>query len=258
MMPAPDVAIELTDISVKYRIPTEPVHTVKEHVVRWLSGRPVEYRDFMALENFTYSICAGEGVGVIGRNGAGKSTLLKVISRVLVPTTGRVRVVGSVAPLIELGMGFHPELTGRENVAINAAMLGFPPNEIKEKFERIVDFAELWDFIDSPIRTYSSGMVARLGFSVAIHVEPDILIVDEVLSVGDMAFQEKCVERLKEFHANGVTVLFVTHSVDSLENFCDKAILIESGHLICAGEIDDVVTRYKQLLAENSSRGGPN
>src|SRR5258708_3786749 len=197
MQSSSELAIELTDVSVRYRIPTEPVRTLKEHVVRRITRRRSEYRDFVALQNITYSIRAGEAIGVVGRNGAGKSTLLKVISRVLVPTNGRVRVVGKISPLIELGMGFQGELTGRENIFINAAMLGIAPAEIKKRMERIIDFAELSDFIDSPIRTYSTGMVARLGFAVAIDVEPDILVIDEVLSVGDLAFQKKCMERLK-------------------------------------------------------------
>jgi lipopolysaccharide transport system ATP-binding protein len=251
-----ELAIELTDVSVRYRVPKEPIRTLKEHFVRRVTRRQSEYRDFMALQNISYSIRAGEAIGVIGRNGAGKSTLLKVISRVLIPTTGRVRVVGKIAPLIELGMGFQGELTGRENVFINAAMLGFAPREIKNRLDRIIDFAELSDFIDSPIRTYSSGMVARLGFAVAIDVEPDILVIDEVLSVGDMAFQKKCMERLKQFRQNGVTVIYVTHAVRNLAGLCDKALLIDNSHLVCAGEIETVVTAYQQLLAVNPARVG--
>lgn len=252
-MRSPEFAIELSDVSVKYRIPTETIATLKEHVVRRLTGQQIEYRDLWALKNVSYSIRNGESVGIIGRNGAGKSTMLKVISRVVVPTSGHVRVVGSVAPLIELGMGFHPELTGRENVYINAAMLGSSPRETARKFDQIVEFADLKDFIDAPIRTYSTGMVARLGFAVATDINPDILIVDEVLAVGDASFQKKCFERLKQFQKNGVTIIYVTHAVGTLSYFCDKALLIDNGAVVCAGEVDTVVNAYRRVLNDNDS-----
>ena len=197
--------VALDNISVRYRVPHERYNTLKEHAIRLLERR-VQYDDFWALRDVNLRVRQGEVVGIVGRNGAGKSTLLKVISRVLRPTTGRVYLRGRVAPLLEFGAGFHPELTGRENIFLNGAILGFSHSDMQAKFKDIVDFAELWDFIDAPLRTYSSGMVARLGFAIATDVDPDILILDEVLSVGDVAFQQKSAERIQSFRAAGATI----------------------------------------------------
>ena len=182
---APEIAIQLTDVSVCYRLPSERVNTLKEQLIRRIRGVQVKYNEFWALRNASVNIPAGACVALIGRNGAGKSTLLKVIAQVQRPTQGRVVVAGRVAAIIELGAGFHPELTGRENVFINGAMLGFSRKQMERKFESIVAFSELGTFIDSPMRTYSSGMIARLAFSVAADADPDVLIIDEALSVGD-------------------------------------------------------------------------
>src|SRR5258707_419258 len=203
----PEKRIALTDISVRYPVPTEPVKTLKEHVVRRLTARRIEYYEFWGLRNASLEIYDGELVGLVGRNGAGKSTLLKVISRVLIPSSGRVWVKGVVAPVLELGLGFQFELSGRENIFLNGNMLGYSNAEIRRKMDSIIDFSELAAFIDAPMRTYSSGMVARLAFSVAIDVQPNILIVDEVLAVGDEAFKKKCLAKLREFHRNGTTIL---------------------------------------------------
>ncbi|MBI5033453.1 MAG: ABC transporter ATP-binding protein [Chloroflexi bacterium] len=239
-----DIAIQLDNVSVRYRVPHERYNTLKEHAIRWLERR-VQYDDFWALRDVNLCIRSGEVVGIIGRNGAGKSTLLKVVSRVLLPTNGRVRLRGRVAPLLEFGAGFHPELTGRENVFLNGAILGFSRSEMESKFKGIVDFAELWDFIDAPLRTYSSGMVARLGFAIATDVDPDILILDEVLSVGDVAFQQKSAERIQSFRAAGATILMVSHSMDTVEAMCDRGVWLDHGKLMADGNPAAVVQCYR-------------
>ena len=239
-----DIVIHLEDVSVRYRVPHERYNTLKEHAIRWLERR-VQYDDFWALRDINLCVRSGEVVGIVGRNGAGKSTLLKVVSRVLVPSRGRVRLRGRVAPLLEFGAGFHPELTGRENVFLNGAILGFSRAEMESKFKGIVDFAELWDFIDAPLRTYSSGMVARLGFAIATDVDPDILILDEVLSVGDVAFQQKSAERIQSFRAAGATILMVSHSMDTVEAMCDRAVWLDHGKLMVDGNPAAVVQRYR-------------
>lgn len=243
--PAMDaVAIQLENISVRYRVPHERYRTLKEHAIRWLERR-VQYDDFLALREVSLSIQRGQVVGIVGRNGAGKSTLLKVISRVLQPTRGRVCLRGRVAPLLEFGAGFHPELTGRENVFLNGAILGFSRAEMEKKFKPIVDFAELWDFIDAPLRTYSSGMTARLGFAIATDIEPDILLLDEVLSVGDVAFQQKSAERIQSFRASGATILLVSHSLDAVQAMCDRAVWLDHGKVMADGNPEAVVQRYR-------------
>jgi lipopolysaccharide transport system ATP-binding protein len=243
------LAIQLRAVSVRYRVPTEPVNTLKEHVIRLLQGRRTEYREFLALSDVDLEVQQGEALGIIGRNGAGKSTLLKVVSRILRPTEGQVWVRGRVAPLIELGAGFHLELTGRENVYLNGAMLGFSHGEMEARFEEIVEFAQLWDFIDAPLRTYSSGMITRLGFSVASDVDPDILIVDEVLSVGDEAFQQKCLARMQRFRDKGTTILFVSHALEAVERLCDRAVWIDRGGIRFSGPVPEAIDSYKQEAA---------
>jgi homopolymeric O-antigen transport system ATP-binding protein len=241
-------AISVADVSVRYRMPTERISTLKERVVRGITRRSVAYTEFTALSHINLQVNRGEAVGLIGRNGAGKSTLLKVIARVQEPTAGRVWVRGQVAPMIELGAGFHPELTGRENVFLNGAMLGFSQQQMQTKFDSIVAFSELEAFIDSPLRTYSSGMQARLGFAIASSVEPDILIIDEALSVGDEAFQQKCVRRMKAIREQGATLLYVTHAVDNIKDLCEKVALIDEGHLLYFGDVDKAVEYYRERL----------
>jgi ABC-type polysaccharide/polyol phosphate transport system ATPase subunit len=244
-----DSVISLTGVSVRYRVPTEQVSTLKEYVIRMLQGRRIEYRAFWALNGLDLEVRRGESLGIIGRNGAGKSTLLKVVARVLRPTKGRVWVNGNVAPLIELGAGFHPELTGRENVFLNGALLGFSQEQMKERFNRIVEFAELGPFMDAALRSYSSGMVMRLGFAVASEVDPDILITDEVLAVGDESFQEKCLARMAEFRAKGTTILFVSHALNTVRAICDRAVWIEQGQLRHSGVVEEVIDAYRTHLA---------
>jgi ABC-type polysaccharide/polyol phosphate transport system ATPase subunit len=242
---AEEEMVRLERVGVRYRIDSERIFTFKEYIIRRFQGK-VQTRDFWALENIELSINRGETFGLIGPNGAGKSTLLKLVARVLRPTRGRVRVKGRVAPLLEFGAGFHPDLTGRENVFLNGALLGFTNEEMQEKFNRIVDFAELWDFIDTPMRNYSSGMWARLGFAVATDVEPDILIVDEILSVGDEAFQRKSFARMESFRQMGATILFVSHSMDAITSMCDRAAWLEHGQVKAFGEVGEVVLAYRE------------
>jgi ABC-2 type transport system ATP-binding protein/lipopolysaccharide transport system ATP-binding protein len=241
-----DHAISIQNVGVKYRIPSERIFTFKEYMIRRIQGR-IHQREFWALRNLTLEIYPGEVFGFIGHNGAGKSTLLKLVARVLKPTEGRVVVRGRVAPLLEVGAGFHSELTGRENVYLNGALLGFTNQEMEAKFSRIVDFAELWDFIDSPMRTYSSGMWARLGFAVATDTQPDILIVDEVLAVGDEAFQKKCYERIRQFRLQGATILLVSHNLSSIESLCHRVAWIDHGQLKQLGPTRQIIQEYRSF-----------
>lgn len=253
---ADDGVVHLEDVSVRYRVPHERVATLKEHAIRLLQRR-VQYDDFWALREITLTIRRGDAVGIIGRNGSGKSTLLKVIGRVLLPTRGRVRVCGRVAPLLELGAAFHPELTGRENVFLNGALLGFTRAEMDAKFKRIVDFADLWDFIDAPLRTYSSGMSARLGFAIATDVEPDILIVDEVLGVGDTEFQQKSAERINVFHKKGLAIFLVSHNLDAVRAICNQALWLDNGRIAASGATEPVIEAYLDDVAAREARLAP-
>ncbi len=238
-----EFVIRLEGVSVCYKIPHERYGTFKEYVIRRLQGR-VNHREFWALSDINLEIGTGEILGVVGRNGSGKSTLLKVISRVLSPSEGRVRVRGKIAPLLELGAGFHPELTGRENIYLNGTLLGHPQDEIEDRLEGIIAFSEIESFIDIPIRTYSSGMVARLGFAVATAWEPDILLLDEILTVGDEAFQNKCLAHLENIIQGGTTVLIVSHSASIITNMCQRAAWIDQGNLQSLGTPDEVVKEY--------------
>jgi ABC-type polysaccharide/polyol phosphate transport system ATPase subunit len=245
--------IRLENVSVAYRVPQERIDTFKEYTIRWMQGK-VKHRKFLALQDVSLSVYRGEVLGLIGQNGAGKSTLLKLVARVLRPTSGRVVVQGRVAPLLEIGAGFHPELTGRENIFLNGAMLGFSRKQMEEKFQRILDFAELGDFIEAPLRTYSSGMWARLGFAVATDTQPEVLIVDEILSVGDEAFQRKSLERIQSFQAQGATILVVSHTMDTIEKMCQKAIWLDHGKIIASGEAGTVVDSYLGRVRDNEAR----
>ena len=247
--PAPverPTAIRLEGVSVQYRVPHERIASFKEYAIRFLQRR-VSYHDFNALADVNLEVYEGESFGIIGRNGAGKSTLLKVISRVMRPTRGRVWVRGRVAPLLELAAGFHPELTGRENVFLNGTLLGYTHAEMASRFDEIVDFAELGEFIDAPLRTYSSGMVARLGFAVATSSQPDVLILDEVLSVGDERFQDKCIARMNYFRKAGTTILLVTHSTRLVLQMCDRAAWLDHGQVRAHGAVNEVLAHYHEL-----------
>lgn len=237
----------LQDVSVHYRIPSEAIGTFKEYIIK-LVKREIDHKLFSALKNINLDVRKGEIFGVIGRNGAGKSTLMKVISKVLIPSEGRVWIKGHISPLLQLGAGFHPELTGRENIFLNATLLGHSHNDIESKLDEIIDFAEIGNFIEVPLRTYSSGMQSRLGFAVATAWKPDILILDEVLSVGDVAFQEKCINRMTNFRDSGATVLMVSHSIDQIKKICQRAIWLDQGKIKKLGMAEEVCDSYQEAM----------
>jgi ABC-2 type transport system ATP-binding protein/lipopolysaccharide transport system ATP-binding protein len=247
--------VTLDRVSVCYRLPQEPIGSFKEYAIRRLQGR-VRHRELWGLREISLKVLPGEILGVIGRNGAGKTTLLKVIARVLRPTSGGVRVVGHVAPLIDLGPGFHPELTGRENVFMNGALLGRTARAVQDRLNEILEFSELGEFIDAPLRTYSSGMVARLGFAVATAWQPDILLLDEVLAVGDEAFQQKCRLRLEGFRAKGSTVLLVSHNGAIIKKMCQKALWLDRGFVKAIGKADSVTDQYCAAAGVSLDPGG--
>jgi ABC-2 type transport system ATP-binding protein/lipopolysaccharide transport system ATP-binding protein len=237
--------ILLENVSVRYQAPEEPVHTFKEYAIRTMQGR-IRIKEFLALDHVNLEIRQGEIFGIIGRNGAGKSTLLKVISRVLIPKQGRVWIKGRVSPLLELGAGFHPELTGRENVLLNGSLLGRTHSEILERMDDILEFAELASFIEAPIRSYSSGMIARLGFAVATAWEPEILIVDEVLSVGDDVFSAKSRQRMEHFRNIGTTTLIAAHQLNVLKELCNRVAWVDHGKIVDIGDPKDVIAAYQK------------
>ncbi len=206
-------------------------------------------RKYLAIEDISFTVNKGESVALIGRNGAGKSTSLGLVAGVLKPSSGEVKVTGRVASMLELGGGFHPELTGRENIILNATLLGLRRSEVYKRLDKIIEFSELGSFIDEPIRVYSSGMLAKLGFSVISQVDPDVLIIDEVLAVGDIAFQRKCIETIKTFKAKGVTILFVSHNMDDVKRVCDKVIWVENHRLKAIGDADTVINKFVASMA---------
>jgi len=236
--------IQLENVCVSYRLPSERIGTFKEYAIRKLQ-RKIRFEKFWALSDISLQVNRGEVFGLIGNNGAGKSTMLKVISKVLKPTKGRVVVYGKIAPLLELGAGFHPELSGRENVFLNGALLGYSRAEMEAVFDEIVEFSELEQFINAPVRTYSSGMFARLGFAVATAHMPEILILDEILSVGDEAFQKKSRDRLQSFQRNGSTVLMVSHALDTMIGMCDRIAWFDHGKTQKIGEPQEVIAAYR-------------
>lgn len=215
--------------------------------------QPSATEEFFALNNVSFTIKEGQRVGIIGRNGAGKSTLLKILSRITEPTSGRIEITGRVASLLEVGTGFHPELTGRENVFLNGAILGMPRKEINRKFDEIVAFAEVEKFLDTPVKRYSSGMYVRLAFAVAAHLEPEILVVDEVLAVGDAQFQKKCLGKMEEVGRQGRTVIFVSHNMGAIQSLCDKAVLMDSGKIIGYGPVLEQIDSYINYSREGLS-----
>ena len=227
-----------------FRLYRENVDSLKEFVVKKIK-RQIAYDEFWALQNIDFHVGRGDAVGLVGRNGSGKSTLLKTIAGVLKPTKGSVAVKGTVAPMIELGAGFDMDLTATENVFLNGAILGYPKEMLEENMQKIIDFSELKDFMDVPIKNFSSGMFARLGFAVATIYTPDILIVDEILSVGDWQFQEKCHRRIQEMLEQGTTLLFVSHSMDQVKEVCNRAILLDHGHMIMDDKVEKVCDRFE-------------
>ncbi|WP_033168336.1 ABC transporter ATP-binding protein [Clostridium sp. KNHs205] len=238
-------AVEVNHVSMKYNMSTQKVDSLKEYFIK-LVKKELKYKEFWALRDIDLSIEKGDRLGILGLNGAGKSTLLKIIAGVQKPTEGNVNVKGKIAPLLELGAGFEGEYTGIENIYLYGSVLGYHRDFINEKFNEIVEFSELGEFIKVPLKNYSSGMKSRLGFSIATIVEPDVLILDEVLSVGDAKFKKKCEAKIQSMFDKGVTVLFVSHSLAQVKKICNKAILLEKGQLIANGSIDEVSAIYEE------------
>ncbi|AIM21124.1 sugar ABC transporter ATP-binding protein [Serratia sp. OLHL2] len=244
------VAIEFKNVTKRYPLYHHIGSGIKELIfnprraLSLLSGR-----SYLAIEDISFQVKKGESVALIGRNGAGKSTSLGLVAGVMKPSSGSVHVVGRVASMLELGGGFHPELTGRENIRLNATLLGLRRKELKQRLDKIIEFSELGEFIDEPIRVYSSGMLAKLGFSVITQVDPDILIIDEVLAVGDISFQRKCLETINEFKKKGVTILFVSHNLRDIEKICDRVIWIENHKMKVMGEAHTVIAQYKEAMS---------
>ena len=241
-----DSIITVDNVSMHFRMDKNRTTSLKEWVVSFLKGKQ-QYEEFHALENVTFDVKRGEIFGVIGRNGAGKSTLLKVVSGIYKPTSGKAVSAGRIAPMLELGSGFDPELSGRDNIFLNGAILGFSEEFLKSKYDEIVAFSELGDFIHQPIKTYSSGMMMRLAFSVATIVEPEILIVDEILAVGDASFQQKSRARMLELMQGGTTVLFVSHSMDQIREMCDRVLWLDHGTVKMIGETQQVCDAYETI-----------
>lgn len=239
--------IVINHVSMMFNIASEQLNSLKEYFIK-IAKRELHFKKFMALEDIDFVVNRGEQYGIVGTNGSGKSTLLKIIAGVLEPTEGRVAIGGSIAPLIELGAGFDMELTARENIYLNGALLGYSKEFIDERFDDIVDFAEVHAFIDTPMKNYSSGMVARVAFSVATATVPDILVVDEALSVGDFRFQEKCEQRISELvNDHETTLLFVSHSIEQVERVCNKAVWIEKGNMRMLGDVNEVCEAYRNI-----------
>lgn len=235
--------IEVKDVTMRFNLAQEKTDTLKEYILK-LAKRQLIFNEFQALKNVSFSIEKGESVALVGANGSGKSTMLKLIAGVMYPSSGTLAINGSIAPLIELGAGFDMDLTARENIYLNGAVLGYDNEFMQANFESIIDFAELHDFVDVPIKNYSSGMIARLGFSIATQVKADILVVDEVLAVGDFMFQQKCHRRMEEMLAGGTTLLFVSHDADQVKQLCKRAIWLDHGCVMCDGLAETVCDEY--------------
>ncbi len=245
------LAMKVDHVSMKFNLSSEKVDNIKEYVIKMLK-KELMFQEFWALRDINFEVKKGDRIGILGVNGAGKSTLLKIVSGVLKATEGTVTTHGKIAPLLELGAGFDGQYTGAENIYLYGAMLGYSKEFLQEKYSEIVKFSELGNFINVPVKNYSSGMRARLGFSIATIVEPDILILDEVLSVGDAKFRNKCEKRIQEMFDKGVTVLFVSHSTSQILRMCNKGILLDGGRLIAEGSAEDVVNFYEAKLLEGS------
>ena len=241
----PENMIEVKNVTMKFRMSDEPINSLKEIFTHTLSGK-LKFNEFLALDDVSFNLEKGKTLGLIGKNGAGKSTTLKLISGILKPTSGTIATYGNVVPMLELGAGFDLELTGKENIYLNGAILGYSKEYLESKYNEIVEFAEIQDFIDMPIRNYSSGMMARLAFSIASVVQPEILIVDEILAVGDVAFQEKSFNRMKELMSGGATVLFVSHDLDKIEEMCDEVIWLDHGRILMQGEAKEVCNSFRE------------
>ena len=244
-MEKPSIVVD--NVSMKFNLSKEKVDNLKDYFIKLIRNE-LQFNEFWALKNVNFEVAKGDRVGILGLNGAGKSTLLKVIAGVFKPSEGKIIKNGRLVPLLELGAGFESQYTGRENIYLYGAMLGYSKSFIEEKFDEIVEFSELKDFIDVPIKNYSSGMKARLGFSIATLVSPDILILDEVLSVGDAKFRKKSEKKVLSMFDKGVTVLFVSHSLEQVQRLCNKAMILEKGKLIAYGDIDEISAKYAEMI----------
>lgn len=244
-----DIIIDVNNVSMEFFLPTEKVDNLKEWVIRFFKGK-MEKKKHKVLDDISFTVKKGESIGLIGHNGAGKSTLLKILTGIIKPTQGNVLVKGTVAPLLNLGAGFDNEASARENVYLNGAILGYSKREIEHKYKEIVDFAELHDYMNMPLKNFSSGMVARLGFAIAIDVNPNILLVDEILSVGDENFRKKCSDKIEELRNNGVTFVIVSHNMGQIKRLCQKAVWIEDSHMRAYGNADEVCDQYIKYCNE--------
>lgn len=244
-----DVAISVQNVTMSFQLNKEKVDNLKEYVIKLITHK-LEYKKFHALNNISFDVKKGEHLAILGFNGAGKSTLLKAIVGVYKPTTGKIEKCGVIAPLLELGAGFDPNYSGKENIFLYGAILGYSREYIESKYDEIVEFSELGNFINVPLKNYSSGMKARLGFSIATAVEPDVLILDEVLSVGDAKFRTKSLKKVQSMFEKGVTVLFVSHSIDQVKAICDTAILLDHGNIIAQGDVDTVSDIYDEMTRD--------
>lgn len=251
-----NVMIRLEDVSMRFNLGIEKNASLKQKLIDRLSPKKrkedKEKKDFWALSDISFEVRRGEVLGLVGSNGAGKSTLLKIVAGVMKPTRGRIDTYGTICPMIELGAGFDMDLTARENVFLNAAVMGYTKSFIESKFREIMDFAELWDFVDVPIKNFSSGMTARLAFSIATLVDPEILIVDEILSVGDMAFQKKSEDKMLSMIRGGTTVLFVSHSLASVQKLCGRALWLDKGRAVAIGDTDSVSEKYRAFSEQKT------
>lgn len=246
-------AVKVSHVSMHFNMASEKVESLKDYVIKMVK-RELFFKDFVAVEDVDFEVGKGEVFGIIGTNGSGKSTLLKIIAGILTPTSGSVSVEGKIAPLIELGAGFDGDLTARENIFLNGALLGYQKEFIEEKFTSIVDFAELWDFLDMPIKNYSSGMVARMAFAIATVVKPEVLLVDEILAVGDFMFQQKCEKRIRELMAEGTTVIIVSHSIEQIESLCDRVLWIEKSQVRMIGKTYEACNAYRNMQESRHSK----
>jgi len=240
--------IRLENVTQRFRVIHERPDTLRELFSK-LFRKSSSFHDFEAVKNVSFDVPHGQTLGIIGRNGSGKSTLLKIIAGVYRPSKGKVTVNGSLAPLIELGAGFHHELTGRENILLNGLLMGYSKREMLERQQSIIEFADIGEFIDSPVKQYSSGMYMRLAFAVAVEVDPQILVVDEILSVGDIGFQQKCFDRVERFRRAGKTILLVTHTMEDVKKHCDRVLLLDQGQIIMDGAAEETIAMYRSMLA---------
>ncbi|MBO7219310.1 MAG: ABC transporter ATP-binding protein [Clostridia bacterium] len=248
--------IELNNVSLKFNLPNEKIDNIKEYIIKFLKGK-LKYNEFWVLNDINLKVKRGESLALIGRNGCGKSTLLKLIAGIFEPTKGTVQVNGSIAPLINLGAGFDMEATAEENIYLNGAILGYSKKDMKEKYNRIVEFSELRNFMQTPLKNFSSGMLARLGFSIAVDVKPDLLIVDEILAVGDTNFQKKCYDRIRELLAEGTTMIFVSHNIKTVQELCQNALWIKNNRTHMFGSSKDVCMAYKKECEAEMKASAP-